>query len=350
MILSTSGTTGRPKGVVSSHSAIEAQIGCLVEAWEWSRDDRILLTLPLHHVHGIVNVVSCALWSGSTVEMAPGFDVEATWNRLASGELTLYMAVPTVYRRLIERWTEVDEAEQSRFRAGCGALRLMVSGSAALPVDTLRRWEQMTGHVLLERYGMTEIGMALSNPLRGERTPGAVGSALPGVEVRLVADDGSECADGDPGEIEVRTPGMFSEYWNMPEATLAAFRDGWFRTGDVAVRSDGIYRILGRSSIDIIKTGGEKVSALEIEDVLIGHDRVGEVAVVGVPDDVWGERIVAAVVARSPVGAEELRAWCRRSLAGYKVPKEVVFVESLPRNSLGKVMKTRVVTEMSNRE
>ena len=219
----------------------------------------------------------------------------------------------------------------------------MVSGSAALPVPTLERWEEITGHRLLERYGMTEIGMGLSNPLVGERRPGHVGTPLPGVEVRLVDDDEEPVPDGTAGQIQVRGSGVFLEYWRRPEATEEAFTlGGWFRTGDRAVAEDGAYRILGRESVDILKTGGEKVSALEIEDVIRTYPSVVDCAVVGVPDEEWGERVCAAVVSAVSVDADALRAFARERLAPYKVPKEVRVVADLPRNAMGKVTKPEV--------
>ena len=194
MILYTSGTTSRPKGVVTTHGNIAAQITSLIEAWEWSGDDRIVLFLPLHHVHGIINVVSCALWSGAVCEMLPRFDAGTVWERIANGSLTLFMAVPTIYVKLIAAWDASSPEERAILSGGAARLRLMVSGSAALPVSTLERWREITGHTLLERYGMTEIGMALSNPYRGKRVPGSVGTPLPGVDVRLVSDDGDAVA------------------------------------------------------------------------------------------------------------------------------------------------------------
>ena len=296
LILYTSGTTSRPKGVVTTHANITAQIMCLVEAWEWSADDRIVLCLPLHHVHGIVNVVSCALWSGATCQMLERFDPNAVWDHIASGGLTLFMAVPTIYVKLIAAWDKASPERRAALSRACAGLRLMVSGSAALPVSTLQRWKEISGHTLLERYGMTEIGMALSNPFRGERVPGSVGRPLPSVEVQLVGENGEPVAPGTPGEIEVRGPSVFAEYWGKPETTRAAFRDGWFRTGDTAVVENGVYRILGRTNIDILKTGGHKVSALEIEEALRQHPAIAECAVVGVPDPEWGERVAAAIV------------------------------------------------------
>ncbi|HXY68732.1 MAG TPA: acyl-CoA synthetase [Gemmatimonadales bacterium] len=344
MIVYTSGTTGRPKGVVTTHANLRAQIESLVEAWGWTADDRTLLVLPLHHVHGIVNVVACALWAGAACEMLPQFDAEATWERLGSGRLTVFMAVPTVYRRLITAWEAMPPARRRALGDACRQLRLMVSGSAALPVPTLERWREITGHTLLERYGMTEMGMALSNPLAGERRPGFVGAPLPGVEVRLVDGEGRPVAPGTTGEVEVRGPTVFREYWGRPDATRDAFRDGWFRTGDTAVVESGAYRLLGRTSVDIIKSGGYKVSALEIEDALRAHPAVAECAVVGTLDPEWGERVCIAV--ELAPGAElalpALQAWARERLAPYKVPRALACVPALPRNAMGKVVKPEV--------
>lgn len=344
MILYTSGTTSRPKGVVTTHANITAQIVSLVEAWEWTAEDRILLCLPLHHVHGIINVVSCALWSGATCEMLPRFDANAVWDRIAGGSITLFMAVPTVYAKLITAWDAASPARCAHLTKACARLRLMVSGSAALPVSTLQRWKEITGHTLLERYGMTEIGMALSNPLRGTRVPGSVGTPLPNVEVQLVEENGKAVLPGTSGEIEVRGPGVFAEYWGNPGATRNAFRDGWFRTGDTAVVENGRYRILGRTNVDILKTGGHKVSALEIEEALREHPAVAECAVVGVPDPEWGERVAAAIVLREGdvLDLSSLRAWAKELLATHKLPSRLLVLNALPRNAVGKVMKPAV--------
>ena len=344
MMVYTSGTTGKPKGVVTTHANIAAQVTSLVTAWEWQADDAILLVLPLHHVHGIVNVLTCALWAGARCEMPLAFEAERVWSRIAEGPLTLFMAVPTIYGKLIAAWEAATPDRRHAWSAGCARLRLMVSGSAALPVQRLERWREISGHVLLERYGMTEIGMALSNPLHGERRPGFVGTPLPGVEVRLVDDAGQPVPAGAPGEIEVRGGTVFLEYWQRPEATAAAFRDGWFRTGDVAVLGDGAYRILGRSSVDIIKTGGYKVSALEVEEVLRTHPAIAECAVVGIEDPEWGERICVAVERRgdAELTLAPLQAWAKERLAPYKIPRALRSVAALPRNAMGKVMKSEV--------
>ncbi len=345
MILYTSGTTSRPKGVVTTHENIRAQVTALVRAWRWSADDRILLCLPLHHVHGIVNVVSCALWSGAVCEMLPRFDANLVWERIASGRLTLFMAVPTIYIKLISAWEAASPERRAVLSQACARLRLMVSGSAALPVSTLNRWREISGHTLLERYGMTEIGMALSNPLEGERVPGSVGTPLPGVEVQLVDEQGGVVAPDTPGEIEIRGPGVFKEYWGKPEATQQSFRRGWFRTGDVAVLENGRYRILGRKNIDILKTGGHKVSALEVEEQLREHPAVAECAVVGVPDAEWGERVAAAVVLHKGqvLDLEGLRSWAKARLASHKIPSRLLIVDVLPRNAMGKVTKPAIV-------
>jgi len=344
MILYTSGTTGRPKGVVLTHLNLTAQIESLVKAWEWNAGDHILEFLPLHHIHGIVNVISCALRAGAVCEILPAFDAHAVWERIGRGGLTLFMAVPTIYAKLIDAWRSSSPADRQRFSEGCRRMRLLVSGSAALPVSILEMWREISGHVLLERYGMTEIGMALSNPLHGMRVPGAVGTPLPGVDVRLVDDAGKPVAPGTPGEIEVRGETVFSEYWRRPEDNRQAFRDGWFQTGDVAVFESGSYRILGRNSVDIIKTGGEKVSALEIESILLTYPAIRECAVVGIPDPIWGEKVCAALV---PEAGQEpdtivLRAWLKERLAPYKAPKEIAILRELPRNAMGKLIKAEL--------
>ena len=343
MIVYTSGTTGRPKGVVSSHSVVGAQISSLVSAWGWSPRDRLLLVLPLHHVHGIINGLGSALAVRATCEMMPKFDAAVVWDRLASGDITVFTAVPTIYSRLIAAWDGASPHRQETLSAGVSTVRLMMSGSAALPVHVFDRWREITGCTLLERYGMTEIGMALSNPLAGERRPGTVGQPLPGVEVRLVDDQRLPFEDG-PGELEVRGPSVFVEYWNRPDETGAAFRDGWFRTGDVAVVEDGYYRLLGRTSVDIIKTGGFKVSALEIEEVLRTHPSIADCAVVGISDDEWGERVSAAIELKpgEKLSLEGLQQWSRRRLAPYKIPRALIDVTALPRNTMGKVLKPEV--------
>jgi malonyl-CoA/methylmalonyl-CoA synthetase len=342
MMLYTSGTTGRPKGVVTTHANVSAQITTLVDAWGWSDQDRILHVLPLHHVHGIINVLSCALWAGGCCEFLARFDAEQTWSRLASGDITVFMAVPTIYHRLIAAWDGAGPDEQRAWASGSRRLRLMVSGSAALPVRTLERWREITGHTLLERYGMTEIGMALSNPLHGVRRAGTVGTPLPGVMARITNDDGRPVAAGTPGQIEIRGPQVFREYWRRPEETRNAFRAGWFLTGDEGVIEDGYWRILGRRSTDILKSGGYKISALEIEDALREHPGIRDCAVVSVPDDDLGERVCAAIVARGSVDLAVLREWMRGRLAPYKVPKQLLRVEELPRNAMGKVVKPSV--------
>jgi malonyl-CoA/methylmalonyl-CoA synthetase len=346
MIIYTSGTTGRPKGVVTTHANIGAQVASLVEAWGWTPSDRILLALPMHHVHGIINGLGCALAVHATCEFMPVFDPRNVWNRLASGEISVFTAVPTMYHRLIAAWEEAPADVRRAWSHGSGGLRLMMSGSAALPMQILERWLEITGHVLLERYGMTELGMALSNPLSGKRRAGSVGRVLPGVEVRLVNEEGEPVAAGAPGELEVRGANVFLEYWQRPEETSQAFRDGWFRTGDVAVLEQGSYRMLGRTSVDIIKTGGYKVSALEIEEVLRAHPAIAECAVVGVSDSEWGERVSAAVELRPMMALSlaELQSWAKTQLAPYKLPRALEVVKVLPRNAMGKVVKPDVAT------
>jgi malonyl-CoA/methylmalonyl-CoA synthetase len=342
MILYTSGTTSKPKGVVSTHANLQAQVEALVEAWEWKAADRIPLFLPLHHIHGIVNVLCCALWSGAMVDVFPRFDAEAVLPRVAADDYTLFMAVPTIYAKLAGL-LEGEGDEHAAVLKGFAGMRLMVSGSAALPAGLHRKWAGLTGQSLLERYGMTETGMILSNPMHGERRSGTVGQALPGVEVRLRNEREETIeSEGEPGEVQVRGPAVFREYWNQPAVTAGSFEDGWFRTGDMALCEDGYYRILGRLSVDIIKSGGYKLSALEIEAALLDHPAIRECAVVGLEDETWGETVAVAAVLEEDLAIEDLQLWGKDRLSPYKLPRRLLRVESLPRNAMGKVSKREV--------
>jgi malonyl-CoA/methylmalonyl-CoA synthetase len=236
MILFTSGTTNKPKGVVTTHKNIEAQIKTLVDFWQWQKDDVIPLFLPMHHVHGIINVLCCGLWAGATVESHEnGFDIKAITDRVKAGAYSVFMAVPTIYVKLIQALEKIPQTERDAICKGFKDMRLMISGSAALPVKIHKDWQALTGQVLLERYGMTEIGMALSNPMDGERRPGAVGVPLPGVDIQLVSEEGQVVSDeGSPGEIWVKGDTVFLEYWQNKKATQTSFKDGWFVTGDMA--------------------------------------------------------------------------------------------------------------------
>ena len=352
MILYTSGTTGKPKGVVTTHRNVEAQCEMLIKAWEWSASDRILHVLPLHHVHGIVNILTCALKSGAACEFLPRFGAESVWDRFIKGGITLFMAVPTIYAKLIAAWEGASPKRKIQMSQACASIRLMVSGSASLPVAIFKKWASISGHRLLERYGMTEIGMALSNPLHGERIPGHVGTPLPGVQIRCADENGRRVPSGASGEIEVRGPAVFKKYWKRPDATRSAFRKDWFRTGDVAVIENGCYKILGRKDVDIIKTGGYKVSALEIEETLREHAAIEDCAVVGVDDSEWGEVVSVGVTLRGQkeINYESLRRWAKDRLAFYKVPKQMLVLEELPRNSMGKVQKQTLVTRFLQKQ
>lgn len=346
MILFTSGTTSKPKGVVSTHAMIEAQASTLVEAWGWRADDRIPLFLPMHHLHGILNVLTCCLWAGAALEPFTKFDADRICSRVADGVYTLFMAVPTIYNKLVG-WLDIpDNSDQvAAVIAGFKAMRLMVSGSAALPASVHQDWARRTGQVLLERYGMTEIGMGLSNPLSGERRAGMVGIPLPGVDLQLVADSGDAVdGEGAVGEIWIKGPCVFSEYWDNPDATADSFNGDWFKTGDIATIEDGYFRIMGRSSVDIIKSGGYKLSALEIEAALLDHPDIAECAVVGLPDDEWGETVALAVVLvqGASLSLDELKGWASDRLSAYKLPRLMHVTKGLPRNAMGKVTKPAV--------
>jgi acyl-CoA synthetase (AMP-forming)/AMP-acid ligase II len=307
------------------------------------------LALPLFHVHGLCLGVHGALLHRMPLLLFERFDALRVVEAFASGGATLFQGVPTMYVKLLQLLADSPEAAIALARG-----RLFTSGSAALAAGDFRRFEELTGHRILERYGMSETLFTLSNPYE-DRRPGTVGLAIPGYEVRIVDDAGQEAAVDEPGEIHVRGNGLMTAYWRRPEETAACFDDGWFVTGDMARRDrDGYVSIAGRKSVDFIKSGGFKISAREIEDVLRVHPRVRDVAVVGAPDSVWGERIVAAVVLQPATGPsptpasllDELSGFCAQSLADYKRPREVRILEDLPRNALGKVQKHRILDEL----
>lgn len=342
LMLYTSGTTNQPKGVVTTHRNITSQIQTLAEAWQWSALDHTLCVLPLHHVHGIINVVSCSLWVGARCEFLPDFEAQEVFRGFLRGEVNVFMAVPTIYFKLIAAWDKESHDEQQKISSILKKMRLMVSGSAALPVSVMERWQAISGHRLLERYGMTELGMAISNPYEGERRAGSVGMPLPGVQVRL-CDENDRLVSGEPGEIQVKGNNVFLEYWGQPAATQKSFTaDGWFKTGDVAVLEDGYYRIMGRSSVDIIKSGGYKISALEIEEVLRTHPQIQDCAVVGLDDVEWGEVVAAALQVTQELDLTALRNWLKERIPGYRVPRKFLIVRDLPRNAMGKVTKNDV--------
>jgi malonyl-CoA/methylmalonyl-CoA synthetase len=345
MILFTSGTTNKPKGVVTTHKGIRAQITTLLNAWGWHKDDSIPLFLPLHHIHGIINVLCCGLWMGAKVTLFPKFDMETILQQVQDRQYTVFMAVPTIYVKLIQHLETLDGSARTPIAEGFKAMRLNISGSAACPVKLYNQWQSLTGQILLERYGMTEIGMGISNPYDGERRAGAVGVALPGVDAQLFDEDHRLIeAEDIPGEIRIRGDNVFLEYWDNPAATQESFRDGWFCTGDVAVKENGYFRIMGRSSVDIIKSGGYKLSALEIEGTLLTHEKIVECAVIGVEDDTWGEAVTAFVVLKpdNELAYADLKQWSESRMSAYKIPKTLRIMQELPRNAMGKVMKPQL--------
>jgi acyl-CoA synthetase (AMP-forming)/AMP-acid ligase II len=349
ILLYTSGTTGRSKGVALPFRAVVANTESVTRLWRFSPEDTMALALPLFHVHGLCLGVHAALLHRMPILLFERFDARRIVEAFASGGASVFQGVPTMYVKLLELLAESPEAARTLARG-----RLFTSGSAALASGDFTRFEELTGHRILERYGMSETLFTLSNPYE-DRRPGTVGLPIPGGEVRIVDEAGKDARADEPGEILVKSDGMMTGYWGRPGDTAAAFQDGWFATGDMARRdSAGYVTIAGRKSVDFIKCGGFKISAREIEDVLRVHPRVKDVAVVGAPDRVWGERIVAAVVLQPAAGPlpssaallDELSAFCAQSLADYKRPREVRIVADLPRNALGKVQKHRILDDL----
>ncbi len=344
LILYTSGTTGKPKGALHTQGSLAANTAALRAAWRMGPDDRLVLCLPLHHLHGLVVGVLNCLAAGTPFTFEPDFDAERVLARLVESRATLFFGVPAMYARLVAAAERRDDAIAPLVP---DSMRLFISGSAPLAPALKREFERRFGHAILERYGATEIGIALSQSPDEARPAGAVGRPLDGVETRVVADEGAgasagaSAANADEGELWVRGPSLFRGYFDDEEATAKALHDGWYRTGDLVRREDdGSFRILGRLSTDLIKVKGHRVGALEVEAALAEHPRVAEVAVVGVPDEECGEVPVAFVRARGvALSVEELLEHARAVLAPYQVPRRIVIVDELPRAGPGKVDK-----------
>ncbi|MCA1217437.1 acyl-CoA synthetase [Streptomyces sp. 8L] len=340
LIIYTSGTTGPPKGAILPRRALAATLDALADAWQWTGDDVVVHALPLFHVHGLVIGVLGPLRRGGSMRHIGRFDTAAVARELSDGG-TMLFGVPTMYHRVA-----AAVRDDAGLVAALSGARLLVSGSAPLPLPDHRRITGATGRQVVERYGMTETLMNTSVRADGEPRAGSVGVPLPGVDLRLVDDDGGvlDTYDGRTiGEIQVRGDNVFTGYLNRRDATEAAFSAGWFRTGDMAVRdADGYIRIVGRRATDLIKSGGYKIGAGEIENALLDHPGVAEAAVTGEPDDDLGERIIAWVVPADPAAPpapDELAAHVASELAAHKRPREVRFLDALPRNDMGKVTK-----------
>ncbi|XP_057868412.2 probable CoA ligase CCL8 isoform X2 [Cryptomeria japonica] len=362
LIVYTSGTTGKPKGVVHTHASIAAQVQILTEAWEYTPADRFLNCLPLHHVHGLYNALLAPLYAGAVVDFIPKFSAREVWQRWidsypsdgskAKNAITVFTGVPTMYTRLLQAYELMGMEAQKVAASAAHKLRLMMCGSSALPHPVMKKWERITGHCLLERYGMTEFVMALSNPLHGPRKVGTVGKPLPGVQIKIISEPSDNHNEPGTGELCVKSPSMFKEYWRKPQVTKESFGfDGYFKTGDTAtIDADGYCVILGRTNVDILKVGGYKLSALEIEATLLEHPDVVECSVLGIPDTVYGEIICAVVVPKTEaqrieanskpvITIQDLHKWAKERIAPYKIPQTLHVWESLPRNAMGKVNK-----------
>ena len=338
VIAYTAGTTGRSKGAMLLHRNLAANVEAVCRAWRWTAEDHLLLTLPLFHTHGLMVGAHGTFFVGASAELRRSFDATEVYNALLEGTFTMFFGVPTMYARLLREAKSRDERP--------GPLRLYVSGSAALSPEVFTEFEQVFGQRILERYGMTETGMNLTNPYdEGERRPGTVGKPFPGQEARIIGVENREpLSAGEIGEIEVRGPHVFAGYRNRPDATEESFdEDGWFRTDDLGfVDEDGYFTITGRAK-ELIISGGYNVYPREVEEILEGCPGVAEVAVVGMPDEEFGEQVAAAVVRNDPGLTEEgVKDFLRDQLATYKKPRQVAFVDELPRNALGKVLKHEV--------
>lgn len=339
-LLYSSGTTGRPKGIMLSHKNMQSNAEVLVQYWGFTSADVLLHSLPIYHVHGLFVAIHCVVTSGASMHWLPAFDAKAVKALLPSS--TVMMGVPTYYTRLL--------ADPEFGRSDCASMRLFVSGSAPLLEETFAEFAERTGHTILERYGMSETGMNTSNPLNGERRAGTVGFPLPGTEVRICDADHNPLAVNEIGELEVRGPNVFQGYWRMPEKTAADFTaDGWFVTGDQGkIDERGYVSIVGRSK-DMVITGGLNVYPKEIELLLNDLDGVVESAVFGVPHPDFGEAVVATLVVKegADVSADTVRNALDGQLAKFKIPKKVQFAASLPRNAMGKVQKNVLRNEWS---
>jgi malonyl-CoA/methylmalonyl-CoA synthetase len=351
MICYTSGTTGRSKGAAISHRNLITNIKDLHQAWQWSDRDVLLHVLPLFHVHGLNVATLGCLYAGATMIMFEKFEPRRVWETITSVKCTVFMAVPTIYQRLINEWEKLES--QPDLRPDLSAMRVFISGSAPLSDQQFYRFENLTGFRILERYGMTETGMNVSNHIDPEhRKAESVGFPLASVEIRIVDRNGDDLQKSEVGEVWIRGENVFQGYWGMPEKTAEAFVDGWFRTGDLGFQdpddNDRLY-LVGRAK-ELIITGGFNVYPKEIENVLESHEFVKESAVIGLPDQDFGERVVAAIALKSEINItpEVLIKHCKTRLASYKCPKQIFFVEQLPRNAMGKLQKNILVEQFIN--
>ncbi|XP_045505407.1 malonate--CoA ligase ACSF3, mitochondrial [Colias croceus] len=397
MLIYTSGTTSKPKGVVWTHSMLSTQISALHTAWQYSANDVVLHTLPLHHIHGQLNSLNATLAAGAKIRMLPSFASHTVWSQLVGSQdtrVSVFHGVPAMYARLAaDHGTMFTDAKTKEYvRSTLSKMRLMCAGSAPLPETLFNKWEEISGLRLLERYGMSEVGMALSNPYRpiSARSVGRVGTALPGVSARIAvsAENGLEpvltvaCDAPDTqinldrlgftknaqeengwkpgkvtihkenkdgvyeGELLLKGPNVFTRYWNRaPSLSSSDFTpDGWFRTGDIASYSEGSFRIMGRSSVDIIKTSGYKVSALQVESAILEHPNIADAAVLGIEDENYGEVIATVVVTKDKkeITLKELKEVAGKKLAPYQLPRTLLVVETMPRNVMGKLDKKEI--------
>jgi malonyl-CoA/methylmalonyl-CoA synthetase len=332
-IIYTSGTTGRPKGAMIRHGNLNATLLALHTAWGWRTSDRLLHVLPLTHIHGLFVALFGALYAGATVFLAKSFDAHKALTAIETHKITMFMGVPTHYHRLLGATTRPD----------LSTMRLFTSGSAPLPAKAHADFSDQFGHMILERYGMTEVGIVLSNSLTSKRIAGSVGKPLPGVTVRIVDKLGKIVPDGQVGQLQIRGASVIDGYLGLPDATAKAIVDGWMNSGDLATQAQGIYRIVGRAT-DMVISGGLNVYPREIETALLRLSEIAEAAVVGFPDSDFGERVVAFIVATpdTVLDSSAIFSHIKNNLAPHKRPKAVYRLKEFPRNTMGKVKKNEL--------
>lgn len=344
-----SSKTRHPFPVVHSFRSLMAQMQAVLQLWQWQPEDRLLHVMPLAHSHGLISGLLSAMAAGSCCEMVYSFKVQPIWKHLSSGKASLFTAVPTLYQYLVDAWYKAPDHQRRHWQKGAQKLRQCITGSTPIPPRLQEQWQQITHKPLLFRYGTTESGLILHATNNTTQYPGIAGEPFPGVSLRVVDDRSRVLATG-PGELEVRSPQLFKEYYGNPDVTQESYDHGWFRTGSLAIQSGNIYQLLGQRNPETIEAGGYRVSAREVEVVLDNHPRVSECAVLGTPCEIWGEAICACIVSKTAsLNLGEVREWLTPSLAAYKLPVRLALLDQLPKTPEGTIDRQRLKQELCAR-